>query len=281
MRISTRKWILVAEDDDAVRKSICDLLISHFGAEIKIVEAADGAKAVTKIKNQNFHLIITDMHMPKKDGGQVVEAARSNTFNETTPIMLISANESIDIEKKYEFVNFVQKPIEPFAFAQMIRNLFSIGSTEKMISASIFNSLLDSSTAFLEEALKRSDFKTGEMALKKRGQDLIADYAAIITVYIGKVSNTFSVLCNKQTLEAIRDGSDKISGTSLDVICKSLGYVILKHVLTECGIIDSNEVKTKDITQDPSLLTGKQGIVVPITAKGIDYIIFATNKDGD
>ena len=65
------------------------------------------------------------------------------------------------------------------------------------------------------------------------------------------------------------------------MICKSLGYVILKHVLTECGIIDSNEVHTKDITQDPSLLTGKQGIVVPITASGIDYKIFATNKDGD
>ena len=89
------------------------------------------------------------------------------------------------------------------------------------------------------------------------------------------------MLCNREILEAIRDGSDKISGTSLDVICKSLGYVILKHVLTECGIIDSNEMKTKDITQDSTLLTNKQGIVVPIKSDNLDYIIFATTKGGD
>lgn len=73
-------------------------------------------------------------------------------------------------------------------------------------------------------------------------------------------------------------GSEKISGKSLNVICKSLGYVILKHVLTECGIINHNEVKTKDITQDPTLLTEKQGIIVPISADNIDYKIFATTK---
>lgn len=272
---------MVAEDDEKVRRSICELLVSHFGKEIKIVEAEDGAAAINKLSNQTFHLIITDLNMPKKGGGDLVEAARSNDFNETTPIVLISSSGTVDIEKEHKFVTFVPKPLDPFEFAQVIRNIFSLGSTEKMISASIFNSLLDSSLAFLEEALKRNNFEAGKMEFKKRGSELRADHAAIITVYIGKVSNTFSVLCNKETLEALRSGSQKISGTSLDVICKSLGYVILKHVLTECGIIDSNEVKTKDITQDPTLLTSKQGIVVPIKADNLDYKIFATTKGGD
>lgn len=281
MAIKTTKWILVAEGDDTVRKSIVDLLLSHFGKEIKIVETDNGAEAISKLNNQTFHLIITELELPKKNGGDLVEAARSNDFNETTPIVVISSDASVDIEKEHKFVTFVPKPLEPYEFAQVIRNIFSLGSTEKMISASIFNSLLDSSLAFLEEALKRKDFNAGEMQLKKRGGELTADHAAIITVYIGKVSNTFSVLCNEDTLEALREGSEKISGTSLDVICKSLGFVILKHVLTECGIIDHNEVKTKDITQDPSLLTNKQGIVVPIKADNLDYKIFATTKGGD
>lgn len=280
MQVKTTKWILVAEDDEAVRKSICDLLISHFGSEIRIVEVPNGSAAISKLNNQTFHIIITDLNMPQKGGSDVIHAARANTFNETTPIVVVSSNGSADIEKKYEFINFVPKPLDPFSFAQVIQNLFKIGSTEKMISASIFNSLLDSSLAFLKEALKREDFDVGEMALKRNGDELSADHAAIITLHIGKVSNTFSVLCNKETLEELRSGSNKISGSTLEVICRSLGYVILRHVLQDCGIIDSNEVKTKDITQDPAVLTRKQGIVLPITAKGIHYKIFATTQGG-
>jgi CheY-like chemotaxis protein len=281
MSIKTRRWIMVADNDEAFRKSTTDLLISHFGKEVKIVAAEDGSAAYAKIKNQTFHLIISEWNLPRKSGDELIEATRNNPFNEHTPLIITSAEEIEDVEKNFEFVNFVKKPIDPFEFAQIVRNLFNLGSTEKMISASIFSSLLDSSTAFLEEALKRKDFKVGEMKLKKRGEELTGDHAAIITVFVGKVSNTFSVLCSKETLEKLRDKSEKISGSTLDVICKSLGYVILKHVLTECGIINHNEVHTKDITQDPALLTEKQGIVVPISANGIDYKIFATTKGGD
>jgi len=279
--LGTKKWILVAEDDSDLRKSVLEILKSHFGKDIKVVESSDGVDAIGKLQNQVFHLIITNYQMPRRSGGELVQTARSDGFNEKTPIVVLSGDESYEIEKRYKFVNFVPKPIDPFEFAKMIRNLFSLGSTEKMIAASIFNSLLDSSLAFLKESLKRDDFKVGKMTLKKRGEPLRAEHAAIITIFIGSVSNTFSVLVSAQTLQKIRSGSQKISGGSLDLICRSLGYVILKHVLADCGIIDSNEVRTKDITQDPSLLTNKQGIYVPISCEGIEYTVFATTKGGD
>lgn len=276
--LNTTKWVLVADDDESFSNSLCEILTKSFGKEIKLVQARDGFEAIAKINNQAFHLIIIDMKMPRKDGGEVIEAVRANDFNETVPIMLVSGFASLEVEKKYKFVNFVPKPIDAEKFVKMVRNSFSIGSTEKMISASIFNSLLDSSLKFLGEALKRQDFKLGEFNYKKVGVEVKAEHAAIITTRIGKVENTFSVLCSEGTLMQIRDGSEKISGSSLDVICKSLGYVILKHVLTECGIIDSNQVQTKDITQDPQSLTEKKGIIVPIEANGIDYKVFATTK---
>ncbi len=281
MNSTIRKWILLADGDDKFRKSISDLLVSHFGDQIKIIQTDNGGTAISKIKNQVFHLIISSLDLPKKSGKELVQAVRQNQFNQTSPIVLLSEGteeENAKIEKSFEFVNCVTKPVDPYEFAKVIRNIFSIGSTEKMISASIFSSLLDSSLGFLKEALKRDDFKVGEMKFKKKGEELTADQAAIITVHIGKVSNTFSVLCSAETLEALMQGSEKISGKSLNVICKSLGYVILKHVLTECGIINHNEVKTKDITQDPMLLTEKQGIIVPISANNINYKIFATTK---
>lgn len=281
MSVKTRRWILIVDSDDTFRQSTHELLLSHFGKDVKVIEASDGSIALTKIKNQTFHLIITDWNIPKKSCEELIETTRGTPFNETTPMIVLSGENKQKVERDFEFVNFIKKPIDPSGFAKVIRNLFNLGSTEKMISASIFSSLLDSSIAFLEEALKRKDFKIGEMKLKKRGEVVEGDYAAIITVYIGKVSNTFSVLASEETLNSLQSGSTKITGTSLNVICKSLGYVILKHVLTECGIINHNEVHTKDITQDPSLLTNKQGILVPITSEGINYRIFATTKGGD
>jgi CheY-like chemotaxis protein len=281
MAIKTRKWILIVDQDETFRTKMVDILDSHFGKDIKIIQSNDGSEAVSKIKNQTFHLIISEWDLEKKSCEELIEATRQNPFNQTTPLIVLSTEDRQEIEKHFEFVNFIKKPIDSFEFAKVIRNLFSLGSTEKMISASIFSSLLESSTAFLKEALKRDDFKFAEMKMKKRGEQVRGDYAAIITVLIGKVSNTFSVICSEATLNEIRSGSAKISGSSLDVISKSLGYVILKHVLTECGIINHNEVQTKDISQDASLLTEKTGIIVPITADGISYTIFATTKGGD
>ncbi len=281
MGIKTRKWILIVDTDQAFRQSIVDILNSHFGKDVKIIQATSLSAGISKLKNQTFHLIISDWDLGDRTCDELIESTRSNPFNQTTPLIVLSNEDKREVEKNFEFVNFVKKPVESMDFAKIIRNLFSLGSTEKMISASIFSSLLDSSLAFLEEALGRKDFKLAEMKLKQRGEKVEGDYAAIIKVYVGKVSNTFSVLCSEDTLTSIRDKSEKISGKSLDVICRSLGYVILKHVLTECGIINHNEVHTKDITQDPEVLTNKKGIIVPITADGIKYTIFATTKGGD
>lgn len=278
MKIRTTKWVLVADKDREIRERVARVLTDHFKKEVTIIEARDGVEAMAKIANQAFHLIITNLDLPRKNGGEVVESARSNAFNDTTPLIMFSLDGTIELERHHKFINGMKLDYKDEELVSVVRNLFNIGSTEKMISASIFNSLLDSSVRFLKEALKRKDFTLGEFKLKPVGVAQEAEYAAIITVYIGKVSNTFSVLCSKETLESIRDGSEKVSGTTLDVISRSLGYVILKHVLTQCGIIDHNEVHTKDISQDPAELTEKKGIIVPIQADGIDYKIFATTK---
>ena len=279
MTPKTRKWILLVDDEEQVRESIATFLDEKLGKEIKIIQASDGVEAEAKLKNQTFHLIITDIRMPRKDGEDLIATVRESNFNETTPIIVVSAYAKPSIEKKFPFISLLEKPVDFEKLEKMVRTYFCLESTEKMVSGSIFSSLLESSLGFLGEALGRDDFQVGNMKLKQPGQPLTADYAAVITVNVGKVTNTFSVLCSKQTLEEIRDNSEKISGNSLDVICRSLGYVILKHVLTDCGIIDSKEVHVEDISQDPALLKSKKGIVVPINAINIDYKVFATTKN--
>ena len=278
MAVKTRKWVLLVDDEEEIREELARQFYEIFGKEVKIIQAKDGVEAENKLKNQTFHLIVTDIRMPRKDGEELIEIVREGGFNETTPIIAMSAYSLKSIEKKFPFVSYLDKPITKEQLSKAVKTYFKLGSTEKMIDCSIFSSLLDSSVAFLKEALSRDDFQVGEMSLKSPGKTVTADFAAVIQVGIGKVSNTFSVLCSKQTLEQLRDKSEKLTGTSLEVIMQSLGYVILKYVLEECGIIDSNEVYAKDISQDSSLLTDKTGILVPVKALNIDYQVFATTN---
>lgn len=281
MAVKTRKWILVVEDEEVIRQQICQDLEELYGKDIKIVQASNGLEAENKIKNQTFHLIITDIRMPKKDGEELIEIIREGGFNETTPIIAISAYSRRDIERKYPFVGYLDKPLTKDILQRVVETYFKLQSTEKMIEGSIFSSLVDSSVKFLKEALDRDDFEIGEMKAKRMGEKLTADFAAVIEVQVGKVTNTFSVLCNKSTLEEIRDKSDKVQGSTLSILSRSLGFVILKNVLTECGIIDSNEVYAKDVVEDIELLTDKKGIVVPINALNIEYKVFATTMHKD
>ena len=262
MSIKMKRWVLIADEDELSRKSTEEALVSHFGKNVKIVNAANGISTLSKLSNQTFHLVILSWTIPRKPCDEVIEAIRTNQFNGTTPIIVTAKEDVPNIEKNFEFINFFKTPYDKESFVTAVQNLFNLGSTEKMIEASIFSSLLDSSFAFLKEALGREDFKLSQMQKKKRGEKLSADYAAIITVYIGKVKNTFSVLCDKPTLESIRDGSEKIEGSSLEVISRALGYVILKHVLTECGIINHNEVRTQDITNVPLNFHGHDPITL-------------------
>jgi len=54
--------ILVVEDDDRIRKLICNYL-SKEGFEI--IEAVDGVSAIEKFKNNNIDLIVLDLMLPK------------------------------------------------------------------------------------------------------------------------------------------------------------------------------------------------------------------------
>jgi len=57
--------ILVVDDEKAIRKTLSEIL--SFEGFI-VDEAADGAEAIKKIKENNYDCILCDVKMPKMDG---------------------------------------------------------------------------------------------------------------------------------------------------------------------------------------------------------------------
>lgn len=79
------KRILVADDEDIIRETICDVL-NRRGAQATM--ARDGNDAITRISNETFDLILSDIKMPSRTGYEVFAAARAR--RKDYPVILIT-----------------------------------------------------------------------------------------------------------------------------------------------------------------------------------------------
>jgi CheY-like chemotaxis protein len=81
------KRILVADDDEAIRKTMSDLLAKD-GLIVEI--ASDGLEAIEKIDGGvQYDLILTDIKMPKRDGYEIYSHVRDK--HRTLPVILMTA----------------------------------------------------------------------------------------------------------------------------------------------------------------------------------------------
>jgi len=72
----TGKRILVVDDDASIRRTL-QILLSKAGHEV--VQAADGIEAIKLWRAQAGDLVITDLHMPQKDGIETIIELLSHT----------------------------------------------------------------------------------------------------------------------------------------------------------------------------------------------------------
>ena len=107
-----QKKILICDDDEAVLSMIqFKLTNDNIG---QVYTARDGHQAIQQLKEQAFDLVITDIHMPYHDGGEVLNMIRV-VQKKTTPIIMLSSDgeeEVIALAKRQGVNEFIKKPIK-------------------------------------------------------------------------------------------------------------------------------------------------------------------------
>lgn len=83
--------VLIIEDETRMREVIIMLLSDM---EIHIFEAGDGAGAIEIFDNENIHLVITDLKLPKKGGMEILGHVKET--RPEVPVIIITAFGSID-----------------------------------------------------------------------------------------------------------------------------------------------------------------------------------------
>lgn len=105
--------ILVAEDEPAVRK-VVQKLLQH--KSYQVILAVDGEEALEKIHETSPDLVILDINMPKRDGFSVCEAMRSSVETMGIPVIMLTAQSSIESKLHGLTVgadDYMTKPFEP------------------------------------------------------------------------------------------------------------------------------------------------------------------------
>ncbi|MCG6188353.1 ATP-binding protein [Maribellus maritimus] len=126
------KKILLADDDDH-NLILAEMLLKNWRTDYTLVK--NGMEAITKLSSEKFDLVLLDIHMPEKDGVQVVKNMHSDNtaINYKTPAVALTANAlKSDIHKylKAGFDDYVIKPFKENELYNKLCNILGIKSEE-------------------------------------------------------------------------------------------------------------------------------------------------------
>jgi two-component system cell cycle response regulator DivK len=114
------KKILIVEDNPMNMELVLDLL-EFYGHNI--TKAEDGIKALERLAEQKFDIILLDMQLPKMDGLEVLDRIKKNPETAEIPVIAVTAHAMKGSEEHFiemGCVDYVSKPIDIHKFRALI-----------------------------------------------------------------------------------------------------------------------------------------------------------------
>ncbi|MBU3983418.1 MAG: response regulator, partial [Proteobacteria bacterium] len=104
--------VLIVDDDESFLLSLIDGFKSYED-QFGIITAHNGEEAVTILDEQDIHLVLTDLKMPKMDGFALV--AHLSAHHPELPVIVMTAFGTPDIEENLKEIGafqYIEKPID-------------------------------------------------------------------------------------------------------------------------------------------------------------------------
>ena len=123
---AARYRVLIADDSEAMRRVLAILLSPDTFA---LREVSDGEEALSALKAERFDLLLTDLHMPNRDGLNLVRELRAMEGREAgrrTCVIVISGHGSTGAETtalQAGADRVLPKPVQPSALLGAIVEL--------------------------------------------------------------------------------------------------------------------------------------------------------------
>jgi len=121
--VETKRRILVVEDDEDMRENLRRIL-TLAGYQVHL--ARDGAEAITVLQIQPFHLVLTDLLMPRMGGLELLGEIRR--LGPSLPVVFLTAfGKQAAFAKAMDLgaAGFVTKPFRADSLLEVIREVLT------------------------------------------------------------------------------------------------------------------------------------------------------------
>jgi two-component system response regulator HydG len=213
---SAAKNILLVDDHKPFRDSLAKILE---GEGMRVFPANDGEEALTILRQEFIHLILTDLKMPKMDGVELLQVAK--TIRPEVEVILITGYGTVDTAvtaMKEGAYDYIQKPFKPREILKLVRKAIEKQS-------------LVLQNRILQERIK--DFQkfekiVGRSPAMKKVLEIVAQVApSSATILIQGESGT-----GKEVIaQAIHDLSPRVNKPFIKVSCAALPETLLEAEL--------------------------------------------------
>ena len=115
---SVEQKILLIDDSLSIRKFVGRMLET---AGYEVDTAVDGEEGLRKASAKNYRLILTDLEMPKLNGYEVIQALRSRSQTQQTPIIVMTTragDKHRQMALNIGASSYIAKPVEERALIQ-------------------------------------------------------------------------------------------------------------------------------------------------------------------
>lgn len=153
--------VLIADDNEDIRTYLRDLLKDDY----EILEAEDGADALSKINKEIPDLVVSDVMMPNIDGISLCQELKSQISTSHIPVILLTARTSLDYELEGLQTGAEDYITKPFNSGIVKTKIFNILENRKKLREYFFNKVRfepntqdvyesNIDTEFIEKAMK-------------------------------------------------------------------------------------------------------------------------------
>ena len=109
-------------DDSATVRQVLQVTLADAGYDV--VEAVDGADALTKLSEEAVDMLVTDLNMPNVDGIDLIQQVRQKPGNRFMPIIMltsVSQPEKRNAGKAAGASGWITKPFNPDQLLAVVR----------------------------------------------------------------------------------------------------------------------------------------------------------------
>jgi len=117
------KTIMIVDDSASMRRVVG---IALKGAGYDVIEGCDGKDALSKLKGQKVHMIISDVNMPVMDGIAFLKAVKQMPAYKFTPVIMLTTESAEEKKREGQAAGaraWVVKPFQPEQLVSAVQRL--------------------------------------------------------------------------------------------------------------------------------------------------------------